>query len=207
MTAIFTPNENANLETWKSAYFSLSAEFTKAHQELIQTYRELTRISQELLCSKQQMQELLQQNQALAVKVTSLEEEVTYLKEQLKLVQQQHFGNKSEKDIGESITPGQLLPPITVSGYTRKRATKSCGRLLDTSSLPRYKIYHDLLDAGVSSQLECFVVHPCTPSAVEQAGQLIYAGRPASAPKSRCSNGATTNGFTPRRTFCSLAAP
>lgn len=44
--------------------------------------------------------------------------------------------------VGEPInTEGELQ---VVSGYTRQKGKKSCGRLIDTSNLPRHKIYHDL---------------------------------------------------------------
>lgn len=89
-------------------------------------------------------EEALRQIQTLDAKVLSLEEEVTRLKEQIRLMQHQRFGKKSEVSIGEAIVDPNISPLQTVSGYTRKKGTKSCGRTIDTSQLPRHQFYHDL---------------------------------------------------------------
>lgn len=82
------------------------------------------------------------QNEALKLKVDTLEQEVARLKEQVQLLQLRRFGKKSEKQEKDKLEPLQ-----TVSGYTRKKNTKSCGRSLDTSKLPRHVIIHDLAEA------------------------------------------------------------
>jgi transposase len=73
-------------------------------------------------------------------RIQDLEKENAYLKEQLLLIQLRHFGKKSEA--GEPIVEGKPLQ--TVSGYVRHQVKKNQGRLIDTTGLPRYKMYHDL---------------------------------------------------------------
>lgn len=86
---------------------------------------------------------------ALKEEVTALTEEVQRLKEQLGLAQAARFGKKSEASKENPIKTGQDLDAdsgvIHVNGYNRKK--KSRGRLLDTSQLLRYKMYHDLANA------------------------------------------------------------
>ncbi len=84
---------------------------------------------------------------SLQAKNQALEEENARLKEQLQLAQQRHFGKKKES--GDSVAgPEESAPPLEqVASYTRKKKTnKHGGRLLDTSSLPRFSIHHDLKD-------------------------------------------------------------
>ncbi len=77
----------------------------------------------------------------------SLKAENARLQEELLLMRQKIFGKSSEAQIGEPIvdaadnTPGQI---ITVAAHTRGKKPKTNGRNIDTSSLPRYKIYHEL---------------------------------------------------------------
>jgi transposase len=83
---------------------------------------------------------------ALKEEVSALTEENQRLKEQLGLAQAAQFGKKSEAS-KESLAEADQCPEgstgvIHVKGYNRKK--KSCGRLLDTSQLPRHKMYHDL---------------------------------------------------------------
>ncbi len=86
-------------------------------------------------------------------KIEDLEKENAYLKEQLLLMKQRHFGKKSE--IGEAIvTPRQLQ---VVSGYVRQKGKKRVGRHIDTSGLPRYKIYHDLKEGEQHCHCECLL--------------------------------------------------
>jgi len=89
-------------------------------------------------------QAAIRENQALGSKILSLEEEVARLKEQLKLMQHQRFGKKSEVSIGEPIVDPKDNIPQIVAGYIRMKGQKSCGRSIDTSTLPRHRIYHDL---------------------------------------------------------------
>lgn len=86
-------------------------------------------------------EEALRKIQTLDAKVLSLEEEINRLKEQLKLMQHQRFGKKTEVNIGEPIVNPQDHPLQTVAGYTRRKATKACGRTLDTSQLPRHTFF------------------------------------------------------------------
>jgi transposase len=90
-----------------------------------------------------------QENKELKVKITVLEEEVIFLKEQLLLMQHRIFGKKSEAhEPGEPPVDPSADPAtnqtITVASHTRKKKTKTNGRLIDTSTLRRHKIYHDL---------------------------------------------------------------
>lgn len=85
------------------------------------------------------------EHQQSAIKINSLEEEVARLKEQLRLAQLRHFGKKSE--VGEPLIEKSAPTLQTVAGYTRKKGRKSCGRTLDTASLPCYQMHHDLSEA------------------------------------------------------------
>jgi len=76
--------------------------------------------------------ELTEENKKLA-------EEVHRLQEQLKLSKHRQFGKKSE--VGEDIVPENDVL-ITIPAHTRRKKTK--GRLIDTSHLPRYQVFHDL---------------------------------------------------------------
>lgn len=77
-------------------------------------------------------------------KIQILEQEINRLKEQIFLMQQRKFGKKSEScpNVGEPMVDDQPLE--NVRGYTRKKANKTNGRLLDLSDLPRHKFYHKL---------------------------------------------------------------
>ena len=90
-----------------------------------------------------QLRALQQQD---AIKIGSLEEEVARLKEQLKLSQQRYFGKKSDKEALPHTPSSPDIPKEVVASYTRKRKTKSTGRLLDTSSLPHHYFHHDLTE-------------------------------------------------------------
>ena len=77
-------------------------------------------------------------------KISELEAEITRLKEQLLLMQQRHFGKKSEIQVGEPVAPPNA-GNILVTAHMRSKG-KPRGKTLDTSNLPRYKIYHDLTE-------------------------------------------------------------
>lgn len=98
-------------------------------------------------------EEALKTIQGLDLKVLSLEDEISRLKEQILLMQQQRFGKKSESHVGEPIVNVNNQPLENVSGYTRKKKTKINGRLLDTSKLPRHKIYHELPESERNCKL------------------------------------------------------
>jgi transposase len=70
-----------------------------------------------------------------------LKEENARLKEQLQLAQSHRFGKKTET--GEPIVDSKT---IVVAAHQRKKGSKSCGRTMDTSHLPRHVIHHDLSD-------------------------------------------------------------
>jgi hypothetical protein len=89
-------------------------------------------------------EEALKKIQSLYAKILSQEEEITRLKEQLKLLQHWRFGKKTEVNIGEPIV-NRPDTSQTVSGYTRRKPSKSCGRAIDTSQLIRHQFYHALL--------------------------------------------------------------
>ena len=97
--------------------------------------------------TQQENRLLRAEQQQSATRITSLEEENARLKEQLQLAQQRHFGKK--RDIGEP--PPENEPSQnnqqTVASYTRQKKNKSCGHLVDLSSLPRHCIHHDLSEA------------------------------------------------------------
>ena len=113
--------------------------------------------------------------QALEIKVLSLEEEIVRLKEQVRLMQHRHFGKKSEVQIGEPLADPTSSQLQTVSGYTRNKGRKNYGRTIDTSILPRHRVYHDLSEENkicrgchsalekigeeVSEQLEVLPMH------------------------------------------------
>ena len=86
---------------------------------------------------------------SLQTKNQELEEEIARLKEQLQLAQQRHFGKKTETGeatSSEGIEPQEPGELETVTGYERRKKKKSLGRLLDTASLPRFCIHHDIAD-------------------------------------------------------------
>lgn len=64
--------------------------------------------------------------------------------EELSLSRQRRFGNKSEAIPGEPILSDDNSQIIPVTAHTRKKNVKTRGRNIDTSTLPRYKMYHDL---------------------------------------------------------------
>lgn len=90
--------------------------------------------------AKMEYSVLWAEHQQALQKITALEKEVAYLKEQLLLAKQRHFGKKSE--LGESIVPIHQV----VSSYVRQKGTKTVGRHVDTSALPRFKIFHHLAE-------------------------------------------------------------
>jgi transposase len=98
----------------------------------------------ELDKAKKEICYLKSQQQQSTLKITSLEEEIARLKEQLQLAQQRQFGKKRET--GELPSPNEPSQQ-TVASYTRQKKNKSCGHLIDFSSLPRYSIHHDLAEA------------------------------------------------------------
>jgi predicted nuclease with TOPRIM domain len=85
-----------------------------------------------------QIKQLESLQQESNIKITSLEEEIKRLKEQVQLMQQRHFGKKSEVNAGEPTVEANDTLLQTISGYTRKKGRKSCGRTIDTSKLPRH---------------------------------------------------------------------
>lgn len=86
-------------------------------------------------------EEALSKIERLDAKILSQEQEIARLQEQLKLMQHQRFGKKTEVSVGEPVVNSQER--LQVSAYTRGKI-KSCGRLIDTSRLLRYRFYHDL---------------------------------------------------------------
>jgi transposase len=101
----------------------------------------------ELDQAKKEICHLKSQHQQSTLKITLLEEENARLKEQLQLALQRHFGKKSDAgEIPLSNEPSHKEQQ-TVASYTRKKKKKSCGRLIDLSSLPRHEIHHDLTGA------------------------------------------------------------
>ena len=105
----------------------------------------------ELEATKQDVTKLKQQHIESTLTIASLKEEIARLMEQLLLLKEQKFGKSSEKDPGEPILSsggngfiGGLSEIEQVSGYTRKKAGKSCGRSINLDTLPSYTIYHDL---------------------------------------------------------------
>lgn len=86
-------------------------------------------------------EELHSRNDQLSEEVESLKVEIKRLQEQLALGRSVRFG--SQRETGDELTgsSGELLL-ITVRGHTRR--AKSKGRLMDTSLLPRHRVYHDL---------------------------------------------------------------
>lgn len=98
----------------------------------------------ELSFVRQENASLKEEVRTLTQEVGTLTQEINRLKEQLKLGQSRQFGKKSEAGEppgGAGHPPGGL---VSVSAHTRKK--KSQGRLIDTSLLPRHRIYHDLAD-------------------------------------------------------------
>lgn len=69
------------------------------------------------------------------------------LQEELLLLRQKIFGKSSETQIGEPMLTVDANGPgetIIVAAHTRSKKAKIRGRNIDTSLLPRYKVYHDL---------------------------------------------------------------
>jgi transposase len=119
-----------------------------AFQELQASYLIATA---ELEAARQDVNRLQQQHIESTLEIASLKEEISRLMEQLLLLKKQKFGQSSEKDPGETvILPGEdgfVSDPDKmeqVSGYIRKKSSKSCGRSIDLDALPNYTIYHDL---------------------------------------------------------------
>ncbi len=122
--------------------------------------------SVELCRAQKEITQLEVLQKASAEKIDLLEKEIDRLKEQLKLSHCRQFGRKSE--VGEPTTSlGNSAE--TVKGYTRQRGKKSCGRLIDTSLLPRHTIHHDLMDAEKVCDVCC---RPLTVMGEESAEQI-----------------------------------
>lgn len=83
---------------------------------------------------------LWEEYQRAKQRIQDLEKENAYLKEQLLLMKQRQFGKKSE--VGEPVVNSEQLQVI--SSYVRHKGKKARGRMIDTSGLPRHKIYHFL---------------------------------------------------------------
>lgn len=103
-------------------------------------------VSIQLDQAKKEISHLRAEQQQASIKIASLEEENARLKEQLKLAQNRYFGKK--KDAGEAPpeTDAGKNETITVASHARKKKNKSCGRLLDLSSLPHHYFHHDLAE-------------------------------------------------------------
>lgn len=99
-------------------------------------------LGRELVIAHHEISALKEENSTLSQENRALTEEVQRLKEQLQLAQSHRFGKKS--DVGEPA--GVDLPEerVVVAPHTRRKKTK--GRLIDTSELPRQRIYHDLAE-------------------------------------------------------------
>lgn len=80
----------------------------------------------------------------LEEKNRALESENARLKEQLQLAKQRHFGQKKESGDSAAVVEATEPELEAIAGYVRKKKVKSCGRVLDTSQLPRFTIWHDL---------------------------------------------------------------
>ena len=102
--------------------------------------KKMTRLYEEAVQAIQHLKGLLHEDKN---KLTNLEEEVARLKEQINLMQHQIFGKKSEVHVGEPINSEDPELQV-VSAYTRQKGKKSRGRTIDTSTLLRHRIYHDL---------------------------------------------------------------
>lgn len=92
----------------------------------------------------------------------SLKALISKQREQIKLLQAALFGKKSEKKaplIGDDqTTEKEAVETETVVSYERKKRKKN-KRLIDTSKLPRYKLYHDLAERNCPNcceALHCF---------------------------------------------------
>lgn len=105
-------------------------------------------LRQELTKAKEEIDSLHSKNTALEQQNTALEKEIARLKEQLALAKQRHFGKKKES--GDIVQPEAVSDEperVTVAAHTRKKQPKKHnGRVLDTSSLPRFTIHHDIKD-------------------------------------------------------------
>jgi transposase len=98
-------------------------------------------LAYKLTLTQEENEVLRTENSELKTEITTLQEEVNRLKEQLALAQHRQFGKKSE--IGEPVCEDNSIS-VSVRAHVRKK--KSKGRLIDTSSLPRRTIIHDLPD-------------------------------------------------------------
>lgn len=124
--------------SWKDAYFATKIELAQALQRI------------------QELELILEaERQASKLKIASLEEKITILQEEVLLMLQRLFGKKSEAHLSEDLAAdgtetnanGESDSTIAVSAHARRKKVKSRGRNIDTSFLPRYKVYHDL-DVG-----------------------------------------------------------
>lgn len=93
------------------------------------------------------------EHQEAIQRIQTLEKENALLKEQLLLMKQRHFGKKTE--VGEPIANTGSLQSI--SAYVRQKGKKTVGRTIDTSGLPRYKMYHDLAENNQYCSCGCLL--------------------------------------------------
>ncbi|MBY0415067.1 MAG: IS66 family transposase [Bdellovibrionales bacterium] len=129
------------------------AEFAELQTAYLIATGELAAAKQEINRLQQEVYNLQRKQQESALEMASLKEEVARLMEQLLLLKKQKFGKSSEINPGETIIlPGEDNfisdhdKSILVSSYSRQKPSKSRGRNIDLSTLPRYIIYHDLDD-------------------------------------------------------------
>jgi transposase len=115
--------DNTAIETLSIAYLLHNSELEKAHQAL---------------------DALQLQQKKSEEKIRVLEAENALLREQLQLQQMRRFGKKSESENSSDEEPTASNTLQTVASYTRSK--KKCGRTLDTSTLPRHRIIHDLAE-------------------------------------------------------------
>lgn len=140
----------------------------------------------------------------LEKKLARLEEENTYLREQLGLQKHHRFGKKSEVDpVSEEPAESDALQ--TVAFHVRRK--KKCGRTIDTSTLARHRVIHDLAEDekicsccqsplhlignDTSEQLEvvparyCVIEHVRMKYGCRRCQQMVMASKPqAPLPKS-----------------------
>lgn len=122
------PKTYVILALMNETYTLLKASILSLEEQLTHAYR----LEIDLQKANETIDTLTEENKKLL-------EENRRLQEQLKLSKHRQFGKKSE--VGEDLAPeGEAL--ITIPAHTRRKKTK--GRLIDTSHLPRYQVFHDL---------------------------------------------------------------
>lgn len=99
----------------------------------------------------------------LREKVSALEEEITRLKELLKLQQERQFGKKSEAS--NPPVPEGASGVSHVAAHTRQ---KRGNRKLDTSTLPKHSVIHDLPESEKMYQCCHLPLHPMGQDVSEQ---------------------------------------